>query len=133
MSVDPLHPEPELHGHADDPMPLLGHRAGFTAFELTPSPESIRRMSRVLLGGFVALLAGLLFLPWQQFVQGSGRVLAFDPLERSVTVEAPLSGRVQRAHVVEGKSVRQGDVLFELMDNDPDLLANLQVQRGAAD
>jgi multidrug efflux pump subunit AcrA (membrane-fusion protein) len=34
--------------------------------------------------------------------------------------------------VVEGQPVRQGDVLFELVDNDPDLLANLRVQREAA-
>jgi len=117
----------------DDPMPLLDGRANFTAFDLTPSSRKIRRMSRVLLGGFVLLMLALLVLPWQQFVQGSGRVLAFDPLERSVTVEAPLSGRVQRAHVVEGKAVKQGDVLFELMDNDPELMTNLLAQRAAAD
>lgn len=119
--------------HGDNSMPLLDHRAGFTAFELTHSPDSIRRMSRVLLGAFVALMLGLLLLPWQQFVQGAGRVIAFDPLERSLTVEAPLSGRVHKAYVVEGKSVKQGDVLFELMDNDPELLANLVSQRGAAE
>jgi adhesin transport system membrane fusion protein len=121
------------HGHGHDPMPLLDDRAGFSAFDLTHSPESIRRMSRLLLGGFVVLMFGLLVLPWQQFVPGAGRVVAFDPLERSVTVEAPLSGRVQRAHVVEGKPVKQGDVLFELMDNDPELLSNLLSQRAAAD
>lgn len=121
------------HGHDHDPMPLLDDRAGFTAFELTHSPESIRRMSRRLLVTFVVMMLGLLVLPWQQFVPGAGRVVAFDPLERAVTVEAPLSGRVQRAHVVEGKVVKQGDVLFELMDNDPELLTNLLSQRAAAD
>lgn len=119
--------------HSDDPMPLLDARANFRAFDLTQSSESIRRMSRVMLGAFLAMLLGLLVLPWQQFVQGSGRVVAFDPLERSTTVEAPLSGRVHHAHVVEGKPVKAGDVLFEIMDNDPDLLANLIAQRGAAE
>ena len=119
--------------HEHDPMPLMDARANFRAFDLTHSSESIRRMSRVLLGVFVALLFGLLVLPWQQFVQGSGRVVAFNPLERSTTVEAPLSGRVHHAYVVEGKVVKAGDVLFEIMDNDPDLLANLVAQRGAAE
>lgn len=133
MSDHTAHKATGRDHRSEDPMPLLDHRANFTAFELTPSPKSIRRMSRMLFAAFTALMLGLLVLPWQQFVQGAGRVVAFDPLERSITVEAPLSGRVQRAHVVEGKAVRQGDVLFELVDNDVDLLANLHQQRGAAE
>ncbi len=106
-----MSPEDRRYG-PDDPMPLLDDRAGFTAFDLTPSSRRIRRFSRLLFGLFALLLVGLVFLPWQQFVQGSGRVIAYDPLERSVTVESPLSGRVQYAHVVEGQAVKAGDVLF---------------------
>lgn len=128
-----MNPESDHSTGSPDPMPLLDRRAGFSALELTHSPKRIRQFSRALFGAFVLMLIGLAFLPWQQFVQGNGRVVAFDPLERSVTVEAPLAGRVLRAHVVEGKAVKQGDVLFELMDNDPNLLANLRQQRVAAD
>lgn len=138
MKSDP-NPNARHNGHGlstaagDDPMPLLDARANFRAFALTQSSESIRRMSRLLLGVFLVLLLGLLLLPWQQFVQGSGRVVAFDPLERSVTVEAPLTGRVHHAWVVEGKVVKAGDVLFEIQDNDPDLMTNLVAQRSAAE
>jgi len=114
-------------------MPLLDHRAGFTSLELTRSPRRIRRFSRLILLGFGLLLLGLIFLPWQQFIQGTGRVIAYNPLERSVVIEAPLAGRVLRSHVVEGQPVRQGDLLFELADNDPNLLVNLQLQRTAAE
>jgi multidrug efflux pump subunit AcrA (membrane-fusion protein) len=117
----------------DDLLPMLDDRAGFSALELTHSPRRIRRLSRLLTAAFVLLLVGLVFLPWQQFVRGKGRVVAYDPLERSMTVEAPLAGRVQRSFVVEGQHVKEGDVLFELIDNDPNLLANLRQQRNSAE
>jgi multidrug resistance efflux pump len=117
---------------ADDPLPMLDDRAGFSSLSKTHAPARIRRLSRALALAFVLLLLGLVFLPWQQFVRGGGRVVAYDPLERSVTVEAPLVGRVQRAHVVEGQQVKQGQVLFELVDNDPHLVDNLRQQREAA-
>lgn len=122
----------DMHGPMDA-MPMLGSRAKFTSFELASSPRRIRAFARVLAALFGCLIVGLIFLPWQQFVSGNGRVVAYDPLERSVTVESPLAGRVLRAHVFEGKAVKQGDVLFELIDNDPNLLANLRSQRAAAD
>lgn len=122
------------HDPAERPaaMPLLDHRANLPVMARTRSSRKLRWFSRVLFAAFLALLIGLVFLPWQQFVGGEGRVIAYNPLERAVTVEAPLAGRVQRAFVVEGQPVKQGDTLFELVDNDPNLLANLRVQREAA-
>lgn len=117
---------------APDPMPMLDQRAGFASLEMAHSPARIRLLSRLLAFAFLLLLLALVFLPWQQFVRGSGRVVAYDPQERSTTVEAPLSGRVERAVVVEGQHVKQGDTLFDLVDNDPNLLANLRLQRTAA-
>ena len=113
-------------------MPLLDQRANLPVLGLTRSSNRLRWFSRILFGAFLCLILGLIFLPWQQFIQGVGSVVAYDPLERSITVEAPLPGRVRRAYVVEGQPVKQGEVLFELADNDPNLLANLKVQREAA-
>ncbi len=113
-------------------MPLLDHRANLPVLARARSSRRLRWFSRLLFASFVALALGVIFLPWQQFIGGEGRVIAYNPLERAVTVEAPLAGRVHRAFVVEGKPVKRGDVLFELMDNDPNLLANLRVQREAA-
>jgi multidrug efflux pump subunit AcrA (membrane-fusion protein) len=47
-------------------------------------------------------------------------------------LEAPLSGRIEKAFVMEGQSVRKGDLLFRMADNDPQLLTNLESQRSAA-
>ncbi len=134
MSTSQRHEEPAPSGHDERSaaMPLLDHRTNLPVLAMTRSSRRIALFSRAMFGAFGLLLVGLVFLPWQQFVRGAGRVIAYDPLERSVTIEAPLSGRVNKAHVLEGQLVRQGDVLFELVDNDPNLLANVRSQRDAA-
>lgn len=73
-------------------------------------------------------LALVAFMPWQQSVSGTGRVIAYDPLERRVNVEARVPGVVRKSNIVEGQRVRTGDVLIELEDNDPNLLENLRQQ-----
>jgi multidrug resistance efflux pump len=116
------------NSQTDPAMPLLDHLAGFACMDRTKLPFSMRLLNRVLMATFVVVVVGLLFLPWQQFVTGSGKVIAFNPLERSVVVEAPLDGRVSEVHVSEGQSVKQGQLLFKLADNDPELMANLRKQ-----
>lgn len=111
---------------AENPMPILDTRAGLKSLESIRSHTFIKRLTRFCIVSFTALILGLLFLPWQQFVKASGRVIAFDPLERTVVVEAPLSGRLEKSYIYDGKQVKKGDLLFELEDNDPELLKNLQ-------
>lgn len=101
------------------------------ALSLTGSARFARFFSRALVTGFIVLLLGLLFLPWRQFVSGMGRVIAFNPLDRRVNVEAQVSGRVKHLHVVEGQRVKKGDLIAEIQDNDPNLLNNLKAQREA--
>lgn len=113
-------------------LPLLDHLEPLACRRRTRLPVRLQTLGRIVIGLFVALILGLAFLPWQQFIRGTGRVIAYDPLERAVTVEAPLSGRVEEAFVVEGQSVSKGQLLFRLADNDPQLLTHLQAQRGAA-
>ena len=74
----------------------------------------------------------MFFVPWQQSVRGTGRVIAFNPLDRRVNIEAPVEGRVRKVHVVENQFVRQGDLIAEIQDNDPNLLGNLRIQHDAA-
>ncbi len=115
-----------------NPLPILDHRAELSSLEGIRSGKMVKRLRNLLLLVSLSLLAGLLFLPWQQFVRGSGKVVAFNPLERKVVVEAPLSGRLKKSHVVEGQVVTEGDLLFEITDNDPELLNNLKLLREAA-
>ena len=118
---------------AQNPMPILDAEAGLTSLESIRSHKFIYRLTKLCALSFIVLILSILFLPWQQFIRGSGRVIAFDPLERRVVVEAPLSGRLNKAHVVDGKAVKKGELLFELEDNDPELLENLEVQTETAE
>ena len=100
---------------------------------LTGSNRAPHLFCRFLLVVFLLLVTLLALAPWRQFVRGSGRVIAYDPLERRINVEAPVSGRVKQLHVNEGQTVKQGDLIVEIEDNDPDLLANLRTQRSTAE
>lgn len=98
---------------------------------LVPPPVRSRRIAFAVaatLGG-AALLA--LLAPWQQSVRGSGRVIAYAPLERQQAVEAPVSGRVVEWFVQEGSQVDEGDPVVRISDNDPSLMLRLDAQRQA--
>lgn len=113
---------------AKNPMPILDVEAGLTSLASIRSHRFIYRLTKFCAGSFVVLIFSILFLPWQQFIRGSGRVIAYNPLERRVIIEAPLSGRLSKSHVIDGEQVKKGDLLFELEDNDPELLNNLETQ-----
>jgi len=96
------------------------------------SARGARILARVLAIGVLFVVAAIFVMPWQQSVRGTGRVIAFNPLDRRVNIEAPVEGRVKRMYVVENQLVRRGDPIAEIQDNDPNLLANLRLQHDAA-
>ncbi len=101
------------------------------ALALMGTSRFTRVFARALLAAFFVFLLGLAFLPWRQFIGGNGRVIAFNPLDRRINIEAQVSGRVKSLHVSEGQRIKKGDLVAELQDNDPNLLANLNTQREA--
>ncbi|MDX1920215.1 MAG: biotin/lipoyl-binding protein, partial [Candidatus Caenarcaniphilales bacterium] len=71
------------------------------------------------------LLVGFLFLsfiPWQQTVMGTGRVTSFSPNNRPQNIESPIKGRIKKWHVVEGMTVKKGDLIVELQDLEKEFL-----------
>lgn len=96
------------------------------------TPRAARVIAWLLLVSTVATILALVFVPWQQNVTGSGRVIAFAPLERQQIVQAAIEGRVERWYVQEGDRVRAGDRLAVLTDNDPEIMARLERERDAA-
>ncbi len=96
------------------------------SMKLAATPRVARRLVWVVLLGIILLPLVLAFVPWQQTVHGSGMAMAFDPTERTQFVVAPIEGRVKQWHVVEGQKVKAGDLLVEMLDNDPFLLERLQ-------
>ncbi len=94
-------------------------------------PKSQKILSRVLLALLVTLALALTITPWQQNVQGSGRVIAFHPEERPQNIDAPVEGRIAKWYVVEGSKVKKGDPIVDLSDNDPAILERLAQERTA--
>lgn len=89
------------------------------------SIDGARVLARLLVVALVLAVVALFVTPWQQSVNGSGRVIAYAPLERQQPIEAPIDGRVVRWHVIEGEHVEAGAPVVELSDNDPQILDRL--------
>ena len=113
------------------PYRVSSNPADQAAFLLVRSPRASRIVARILVT-FVALATvTLTFAPWQQTATGTGRVIAYAPVERQQNIEAPVEGRVSRWHVREGSRVRAGDLLVEISDNDPQIMTRLREERDA--
>ncbi|WKZ59769.1 MAG: HlyD family efflux transporter periplasmic adaptor subunit [Cyclobacteriaceae bacterium] len=99
------------------------------------TPRAGRILARWLVVLGVIFLI-ILFVPWQQNVRGTGKVTAFDPINRPQTVQSAIAGRIQHWHVREGEYVEKGDTIItlsEIKDKyfDPELLTRLQEQINA--
>ncbi|MFM8275277.1 MAG: HlyD family secretion protein [Gemmata sp.] len=103
--------------------------APFAALGRVRTPRPTRWVARLLALAFALSPVALLFVPWQQTVQGRGQVVAFAPAERKQVVTALVGGQVRKWHVVEGSRVKAGDGIADIDDNDPDLAGRLEAQR----
>ena len=115
--------------HADpgpyrSPAPLPSER-------LVPPPVGARRTAAVLAVAFLGSLLFASLAPWQQSARGAGRVIAYAPLERRQSIEAPVAGRVVEWFVQEGSLVEAGAPVVRIADNDPRLMERLEVEREA--
>ena len=99
-----------------------------TTLGLEPRARASTVLSRLLIGAIAVFVLLLVFVPWQQSVDGTGRVIAYAPQERQQFIEAPLEGRVVSWNVQEGMRVKKGDVLLEMTDNDPLVLSRIQTE-----
>lgn len=90
------------------------------------SPRLPLQLGKWLLVALVMSVPLLLFVPWQQTVAGTGRVVAYSPTEREQDLHAPVSGRIVRWHVVEGSRVKAGDSIADMADIDPDYMARIE-------
>ena len=105
------------------------HPMGGPLLALVRTPHSVRLLAVALGITFVLVALGLGFLPWQQSVSGSGRVVAFSPVERHQRLEAPIDGRVVRVLAREGQQLAADDIVVEIADVDPRFLERLGSER----
>lgn len=110
-------------GPQDIPEPHL------EAIKLAATVPLAGRIARNLIKLFLILFIFLAITPWQQNVRGVGRVVAYTPYERQQFIGAPVDGRIAEWRVIEGTQVKKGDILAQMLDNDPLLIQRLQNER----
>jgi multidrug efflux pump subunit AcrA (membrane-fusion protein) len=103
----------------------------FRSFELVKSPKNLRTLAQILVGVLIAGIFILIFTPWQQTSTGGGRVVAYSPTERQQSIDAPVEGRLGQWFVHEGSEVKSGDPIVEIVDNDPDIMNRLRIEKQA--
>ncbi len=111
-------------------MPLEGES---DALRLVRAPRLTRTIARLLIALLTLVAGALVVVPWQQNSPAHGRVIAFAPLDRQQTIEAPVEGRVVRWHVKEGDRVEEGAPIADIADNDQDLVSRLEREKDAVD
>jgi len=99
------------------------------------TPRTGKVFARWLTGILVALFL-VLFMPWQQNINGDGFVSALNPQDRPQTVQNAIAGQIKEWNVREGQLVKKGDTLLiisEIKDEyfDPNLPQRLIEQRDA--
>lgn len=93
------------------------------AWEMAQIPEYLRSWSRKAIRILSIFFLALAFAPWTQTVTTRGQLSAYSPYERPQDIEAQITGRIKKWHVLEGVRVKQGELILELADIDPNFMA----------
>lgn len=102
-----------------------------SAFELTRRSLFFDRLIKVTGYSLLIFAILILFVRWQQTALGEGKVMAFLPGERVQNITTNVMGRILKWHVREGSSVQPGELLAEIVDNDPEILTRLKSEQDA--
>ena len=88
------------------------HEAETSLIQSVETPPRLRLWIKRMAWLLVGLPVIFMFLPWQQNVIALGKVTAYSPSERVQTIDAPVSGLINRWLVQEGAQVKAGDLLL---------------------
>ncbi|MCF8060549.1 MAG: efflux RND transporter periplasmic adaptor subunit [Bacteriovoracaceae bacterium] len=91
-----------------------------------------KTFTKLLLVSFVFLIITLTITPWQQSSTGTGRITAIDPNDRVQYINAPVSGRINKWFVKDGGHVDAENPIVEIVDNDPNFVERLKIERDSA-
>ncbi len=93
------------------------------SWEAVQIPERLKVSSRLAIKLVLVFLAIIAFLPWTQTITVTGQLSAYIPYERPQDIETQITGRIKKWHVFEGIRVKQGDLILELDDYDPNFMS----------
>ena len=107
------------------------HHFKYSSLRRARIPSWQQIFVKMLMASFIFIAVALTITPWQQTSTGVGRVTAIDPNDRVQYVNAPVSGRINKWFVKDGDSVKVGDPIVEIVDNDPNFVERLGIERNA--
>ena len=120
--------------HSDSPERMLGPAAYdeslLPSLRIARSSRFARRVGKFLLWSLVVGFLLVAFAPWQQSVTGSGKVIAFDPIDRQQTIETPIKGKILSwgDNIYENARVEKNQTIVTIQDVDPKLMERLNDQ-----
>jgi len=112
-------------------MTSKNHKLNYSSLRRIKIPSWQQNLVYFLMISFVFMAIILAITPWQQSSTGIGRVTAIDPNDRVQYVNAPVSGRINKWFVKDGDRVELGDPIVEIVDNDPNFVERLGIERDA--
>jgi multidrug resistance efflux pump len=79
------------------------------------NPRSTRVIKRWMLSFFIIFIT-VLFLPWQQNINGKGAITALTPQDRPQTIQNTIDGQIVEWFAREGQLVQEGDTILEIRE-----------------
>lgn len=93
------------------------------AWELVRIPQYLRTYGRMAIKLLLVFFCLVAFVPWTQTITATGQLSAYSPYERPQDIEAQILARLKKWHVFEGARVKQGELILELEDVDPNFMS----------
>lgn len=103
----------------------------FTSLERVHIPSWSKTCVWILTFIIIFTTIVLTFVPWQQTSQGNGSIIAFDPNDRVQKLSSTVPGRIEKWFVRDGSKIKKGDPIVEVVDNDPNFIERLGLERDA--
>jgi multidrug efflux pump subunit AcrA (membrane-fusion protein) len=123
-------------GLADIEVDHLATSQQLQSWETVQIPDGLRFSARLAITLLLLFAFVIAFVPWTQTITATGQLSAYSPYERPQDIESQITGRLKKWHVYEGVRVKQGELILEMDDVDPnfmapELLALLEKQKAA--
>lgn len=93
------------------------------SWEAVQIPDRLRFSARLAVKLILLFALVIAFVPWTQTITTNGQLSAYSPYERPQDIEAQIAARIVKWHVYEGVRVKQGDLILEMNDVDPNFMA----------
>lgn len=103
----------------------------FSNFRKIKTPRPLKVLLKIILVFLLATSLLLSLTPWRQTSKGFGHVIAMDPNNRAQDINTPIDGRIKKWYVRDGSSIKKGDKIVEIVDNDPLILERIRSERDA--